>query len=161
MSGADTATARGDDSALLDRARAGDRAAFGALVERHHVVLAALIRQRGGVRAPIEDLVQETFARALTHLGGFRGRASFVTWAGSIALNLASDWRRKETRRARLTPRADVEHDALPCAQTPQGSDLVQRREDAATARAALDELPAPMRLAVTLRVVEELSYET
>src|SRR6185436_10102227 len=68
------------DFDLLDRARRGDRAAFASLVERHYLVLASLVRQRAGPRAPVEDLVQETFAKVLAHLPGFRRRASFLTW---------------------------------------------------------------------------------
>lgn len=150
---------RAEDFALLERARDGDRAAFASLVGRHNRALASLVRQRGGPRAPVEDIVQETFARALTHLPGFRRRSSFLTWTATIALNLATDWGRKERRRARLAPRADVEQDDVAhgdaCA-----ADLAQRREDAEIARAALDALPTSLRLAVTLRVVEDLSYE-
>jgi RNA polymerase sigma-70 factor, ECF subfamily len=148
-----------DDFEVLDRARAGDRVAFAALVERHHVVLASLVRQRAGGRAPVEDLVQETFAKALANVGGFRGRASFLTWTASIALNLATDWGRKQRRRERLAPRADFGGDEVADAAA-SAPHLVQRREEAERARAALDELPDAMRLAVTLRIVEDLSYE-
>ena len=149
---------RVDDYALLDRARDGDRDAFAVLVERHHRVVAAMVRQRAGPRAPVEDLVQETFARALAHLPGFARRASFPTWTSSIALNLATDWARKEKRRARLAPRADVEGDEVPAPAL--AMDLLERREEADRARAALDALPTTLRLAVTLRVVEDLSYD-
>lgn len=147
------------DATLLARARAGDREALAALVERHHAALAALVRQRAGLRAPVEDLLQETFARVLTHLPRFRERASFLTWTAAIALNLATDWLRKERRRARLAPRADVEGDDLP-ARGAHVDDAAQRREDAERARAALDALPMPLRIAVTLRVVQDLPYE-
>lgn len=149
--------ARAADFALLARARGGDSAAFAALVERHHVVLASLVRQRGGQRAPVEDILQETFAKALAGMGGFRGRSSFLTWTAAIALHLATDWSRKERRRARLAPRADVETDAIPC---PVAGDAVERREESDRARAALDALPQSLRLAVTLRIVEDLTYE-
>jgi len=151
------ASPRDADFALLDRARAGDRAAFAALVDRHHRALASLVRHRAGRRAPVEDLVQETFARALANLGGFRRKASFFTWTATIALNLATDWSRRERRRARLAPRADVEGDDVPA---PAECDAAQRREDVERARAALDALPTTIRLAVTLRIVEDLTYE-
>jgi RNA polymerase sigma-70 factor, ECF subfamily len=145
------------DFALLSLARGGDRQAFARLVERHHVALASLVRQRAGARAPVEDILQDTFARALTHLPGFRARSSFLTWTATIALNLTTDWIRKERRRARLAPRAEVDGDALP---GKAGGDSLELREEAARARAALDALPPAMRVAVTLRVVEDLSYE-
>jgi RNA polymerase sigma-70 factor (ECF subfamily) len=154
------ASAASGDLALLARARAGDRAAFGALVERHHALVTALVRQRGGARAPVEDLVQETFARALANLGGFRGGSSFVTWTASIALHLATDWRRKEQRRARLAPRSEVEADEVASAGAPGAGDAAELREEAERARAALDALPRAQRVAVTLRVVEDLTYD-
>jgi RNA polymerase sigma-70 factor (ECF subfamily) len=159
-SDAAAATRRAADFALLDRTLEGDRAAFAVLVERHHLVLASLVRQRAGPRAPVEDLVQETFARALANLGGFRRRASFLTWTASIALNLATDWKRRERRRARLAPRADVDGDEVATLASRDVHDAAQRREESERARAALDALPDSLRLAVTLRVVEDLSYE-
>jgi RNA polymerase sigma-70 factor (ECF subfamily) len=155
---ADAPAARADlDFDLLARARGGDRLAFARLVERHHVALASLVRQRAGHRAPVEDILQDTFARALTNLPGFRARSSFLTWTATIALNLTTDWIRKERRRARLAPRADVEGDAVPGRD---GGDAIEVREEAARARAALDTLPVTLRVAVTLRVVEDLTYE-
>jgi RNA polymerase sigma-70 factor (ECF subfamily) len=152
-----TVASHDGDFPLLARARAGDREAFARLVERHHVTLASLVRQRAGARAPVEDILQDTFARALTHLPGFRARSSFVTWMATIALNLTSDWIRKERRRARLAPRADEDADAVPGRSA---ADPIEAREESARARAALDTLPVPMRVAVTLRVVEDLTYE-
>ncbi len=152
-----TSPARAADFALLARARGGDGAAFASLVERHHVVLASLVRQRSGLRAPVEDILQETFAKALAGMGGFRGRSSFLTWTAAIALNLATDWSRKERRRARLAPRADIETDAV---ASPALGDAAERREESDRARAALDALPQALRLAVTLRIVEDLTYE-
>src|SRR5262245_482351 len=145
------------DFALLALARGGDRDAFARLVERHHVTLASLVRQRAGARAPVEDILQDTFARALTHLPGFRARSSFLTWTATIALNLTTDWIRKERRRARLAPRADEDADAVPGRG---GGDPLEAREEAARARTLLGTLPLPMRVAVTLRVVEDLTYE-
>jgi RNA polymerase sigma-70 factor (ECF subfamily) len=129
-------------------------------VLRHHVTIAALVRQRGGPRAPVEDIVQETLARALANLGGFGRRASFLTWTAAIALNLATDWARKERRRERLAPRAEVEHDDVPSAALPAASHVAELREEALRARAALDDLPPMVRLAVTMRVVEDLPYD-
>ena len=149
------------DGALLERARGGDRAAFGALVERHHRMLAGLIGQRIGPRGPVEDLLQEVFARSLSKLDDFGGRSSFATWAGAIAINLATDWQRKQARRRRLAPPADVEQDAVPSPAAERPHRAVEAREEAARAREAIDGLPLRMRLAVTLRVVEDLPYET
>lgn len=152
------ASAADSDAALLLRARAGDRAAFGLLVERHHRSLAAILRSRCGPDVPMEDLLQEVFARTLANVEGFRGGASYLTWATSVGLNLAIDWVRTSHRRRRLAPTVDV--DAAEPADRRAGEAPFETRDEVERARRALDQLPEPMRIAVTLRVVEDESYE-
>jgi RNA polymerase sigma-70 factor (ECF subfamily) len=149
-----------DDRSLLTRAAQGEREAFGVLVERHAGTLSAILRQKAGRHVPVDDLLQEVFARTLANVGTFRGQASYVTWAASIGMNLAIDWRRKRARRERLTPRADVEHDDVAHPDGAHALETVERRDEARRARAALDALPDVQRLAITLRVVEELTYD-
>ena len=148
------------DAALLLIARSGDRAAFGCLVERHHRSLAAILRPRCGADVPLEDLVQEVFARTLANLDEFRSDASFLTWATSIGLHLATDWRRTGERRRRLAPPVDVD-DAQPAARgAVDVLTAAERRDEVERARRAIDALPERLRIAVTLRVVEDETYE-
>lgn len=142
------------DDALLELARGGDRQAFGVLVERHHRMLAGLIRQRLGSRGPVEDLLQDVFAKSLSKLDDFAGRSSFATWAGAIAINLATDWQRKQARRRRLAPPSGVEQDSVLAPHSDQPLRTLETRDEADRARAALDGLPLRMRLAITLRIV-------
>ena len=44
------------------------------------------------------DLMQETWLRAVRHLGLFRGQSAFRTWLTGIALNCYREWRRKHAR---------------------------------------------------------------
>jgi RNA polymerase sigma-70 factor (ECF subfamily) len=155
-----SAPAAESDSVLLARARAGDRAAFGTLVERHHRSLAAILRSRCGPDVPIEDLLQEVFARTLANVDSFRGGSSYLTWATSVGLNLATDWLRTSRRRKRLAPTVDVDDADPPSRDSDAGRAAAERSDDAERARRALDRLPDPMRVAVTLRVVEDESYE-
>lgn len=82
------------DEELIERARSGDRAAFGDLVERHQqaVFRAALAALRS--REDAEEVAQETFVAAFRKLDHFRGDSSFKTWLLSIAWNRALDRRR-------------------------------------------------------------------
>ena len=146
------------DTTLVERVRGGDREAFGILVQRHHRVLAGLIRQRLGPAEPVEDLLQDAFTKALANIDRFAGRSSFVTWAGSIALNLATDWQRKQARR-RLAPPADVEQDVLPDRSRRAPAERMAADEDVLRARQAIEQLPEAQRMAVTLRVIEDLPY--
>lgn len=84
------AAATDDDLALVDRAAAGDVAAFEALYRRHvrrvHGVVWRLV---GGVEARAEELVQEAFIKAWQALPGFRRDAAFGTWLHRLAVNTA------------------------------------------------------------------------
>jgi RNA polymerase sigma-70 factor (ECF subfamily) len=82
------------DEELIERARSGDRAAFGDLVERHQqaVFRAALAALRSHEDA--EEVAQDTFIAAFRKLDQFRGDSSFKTWLLTIAWNRAMDRRR-------------------------------------------------------------------
>jgi len=85
------------DADLVARARQGDAAAFGDLVDRHRsaVYRAALAALRSHAEA--EDATQDAFVLAYRRLDGFRGDASFKTWLLAIA------WRQAISRRRLLT----------------------------------------------------------
>lgn len=90
------------DAELVEQARAGDAAAFGALVERYQHVVFRTVLAVIGRRDEADDVVQEAFLRAYRSLDGFRGDASLKTWLLSIAWrqalshrrSLAARWRR-------------------------------------------------------------------
>ena len=82
------------DAELVARARTGDHAAFGDLVDRHRTAVyrAALAALRS--HAEGEDAAQDTFVLAWRRLGSFRGDASFKTWLLTIAWHQAINRRR-------------------------------------------------------------------
>ena len=80
--------------ALLDRARRGDRDAFGALAEDHRAALMRLCYKMTGSHEESEDLVQETLLRAYQHIAEFELRSSLSTWLHRIATNLCLDQQR-------------------------------------------------------------------
>ena len=91
------------DTALAQAARAGDRAAFAALVARHYDRLHALAWRLTGSAAEADDLTQEICAGLPAKLGGFRGEARFTTWLYRVAVNAAHDARRRAATRARAS----------------------------------------------------------
>lgn len=91
------------DTALALAARAGDRAAFAALVARHYDRLHALAWRLTGSAAEADDLTQEICAGLPAKLGGFRGEARFTTWLYRVAVNAAHDARRRAATRARAS----------------------------------------------------------
>jgi RNA polymerase sigma-70 factor (ECF subfamily) len=84
-----TQTLGESDAGLLVRLRAGDRAAFAAMVQRHSGSLLRVARSLVRDQATAEELVQETWLAALTGLAGFEGRSSLRTWLFQICINKA------------------------------------------------------------------------
>jgi RNA polymerase sigma-70 factor (ECF subfamily) len=146
------------DQALVQRARRGETAAFGALVREHQHRVVNFIRAMVSDHADAEDLAQETFLRAYRALGRFRGDSTFKTWLYQIAANAA---------RTHLARRRDrPERAAGDAAATPGAfgdPDTGENVEAAVIHRDAIDRalatLPEELREAVVLRDVEGLEY--
>lgn len=122
------------------------------LFHAHHAALVRYLTRRLGDRDWAEELAQETFLRALRHEDVSNERA----WLFAVATNLARDEvRRQIRRRSHLRLLADEVRAAEAEAPTPD----IERAEDAAAARRALDGLEERDRHALLLRE-EGLSYE-
>jgi RNA polymerase sigma-70 factor (ECF subfamily) len=139
------------ESALLARARGGDRQAYGALVELHFARMYSLLYRTTGNHEDAEDLAQETFVRAWAALARFREQSSFATWITRIALHLSADH-----ARARALRRSAPLEQHEPAA--PESTREAQAELAGALAR-ALDSLPPRLRLALVLRVLEGREY--
>jgi len=92
-----------DSSALVAKAREGDRSAFRALFERHRNDVSRLVYRMVGPRAEVEDLVQEVFVQVHRSLRDFRGEARFSTWLHRVTVNVVLMHRRAERSRPILT----------------------------------------------------------
>src|ERR1043166_3030737 len=88
-----------DTEQAVQRAAAGDAAAFNLLVRLHQSQVRAFpLRLTGGRHALADDLAQETFLDAWRKIAQFRGQGSFIGWLPSIAR-----WRfLMESRRRKL-----------------------------------------------------------
>jgi len=94
------------DQELVARCRAGERDAFGELVERYQQRLVRYLRGLVGNEEDARDVAQEAFLRAYTHLARFDPSRSFSVWLYGIASHVAVDWLRRRARRAGLDQRA-------------------------------------------------------
>lgn len=90
------------DAELVQASRRGERAAFGALVERYQGVVCAVSYSRTGDRALSEDVAQETFLAAWRQLDRLRETVKLRSWLCGIARNLAGKARRKSCRETAL-----------------------------------------------------------
>lgn len=154
------------DAELVARVQAGDRAAFGLLVEKYRRKIERLIARLVRDPAEVEDLAQEVFIKAYRAIDTFRGESAFYTWLYRIALNTAKNYlmsarREVETMSTSVEDEEGERFDLL----EGQGSDetperLLLSREIAETVQAAMEGLSEELRTAIQLRELDGLSYE-
>lgn len=143
------------DEELVERARAGDEAALGKLVERHHPVAFRVAVSMLRDDDAAQDVVQDAFIKAFRALPGFRGDAAFRTWILTITANEARGALRKRGRRKESNL-----DDVGPVPTDEKGLDeQVVLAQEAARARSLLEELPEKQKLSVSLRIEEGLSF--
>lgn len=161
--------AEANDRDLVDRLRAGDEAAFTALVTRYHLTLVRVARCYVASHQQAEDVAQETWMGVVRGIDRFEGRSSFKTWLLQILVNRArsAGVREHRTVAVDLTGAGPVV-DAARFDQRGMWSDppvpftdAVENSVDAAplvaAVRTAIADLPEPQRTVVVLRDVEEL----
>ena len=96
------ATAGGEaESAIVERLREGDEAAFAGLVDRYGASMLRFARTFVRDAAVAEEVVQETWLAVLEGIGRFEGRSSLRTWMYTILANRA---RTRGEREARTVP---------------------------------------------------------
>ncbi len=88
---------------LLDRLRAGDEAAFSALIDRHHASMVRIAQTYVHTRAVAEEVAQEAWLGVLKGLDSFEGRSSLRTWIFRILVNIARTRGKRESRSVPLS----------------------------------------------------------
>lgn len=133
------------DEELVARVAAGDRRAYGLLVERHLDRTVTIAVRVLGNRAEAEDVAQEAFLRLWQGAGRFKpGGARFATWFYRVTMNLCLDRKRRPTAAA-LDESVDP-----PDTRPDPGAVLEERRFAGALAHAVAD-LPERQRAAISL----------
>ncbi len=143
----------GDEAALVARALAGDRAAFGALAERYAAPARRVARAVLDDPDDADDAAQDALLAALVKLQQYDSRRPFGPWLMRIVANAATDRRRRRTVR-RAEPL-----DPNTTAGGPRPDVQTERRALAERLREALAELPERRRVAVVLFDVEGYSH--
>jgi RNA polymerase sigma-70 factor, ECF subfamily len=148
------------DAELIERARAGDRAAFGDLVERHQqaVFRAALSALRS--REDAEEVAQEAFISAFQKLDSFRGEASFKTWLLTITWNRAMDRRRSVGEWFRRFVSRDENAVQEPASGQPSHEQVLIESESRREVRRLLATLPAKYRDPLMLSMTGDHTFE-
>jgi len=150
------------DQQLVERVKAGDKRAFDLLVKKYQHKIIALIGRYVYDHHEAQDVAQETFIKAYRALPKFRGDSAFYTWIYRIAINTAKNHLVARGRRP-----ADVDVDdaqffegdnQLKDIATPENQ--LYKDELELVIKRALNKLPEDLRVALTLREFDGMSYE-
>jgi RNA polymerase sigma-70 factor (ECF subfamily) len=140
------------DTALLLRAQAGDSSALEGLILRHDGPLRYYVRRLVNDAAAADDVVQEVWLAAVRQIKAIRSGAVFRVWLNRVARNLAVTHLRSAIVRR-----------ALPldgAGELPTDEDISFSAEDAFVIHQAMDELRVEHREVLTLRFLDEMTYE-
>ncbi len=152
------------DLELVKRVQAGDKSAFDVLVLKYQQKVINLVMRYVHDPHIAMDISQESFIKAYRGLKNFRGDSAFYTWLYRISINTAKN---HLVSRSRRMPDDDI--DAQEAEQYEGGGKLrdmstpeneMMTQEIHSTITIAIEALPDDLRIAITLRELEGLSYE-
>lgn len=155
----------GEEAELVRRARARDAGAVRAIIQANNRRLFRMARSILRNDAEAEDVVQETYVRAFTHLDSFRGASRLATWLTRIAMNEALGrlrQRRPTVDWTTLEP-GTLEAQVIQFPLSTRSEDperTMAQRQIQTVVEHAIDELPDIFRSVFVARVVEGMSVE-
>ena len=154
-----------EDATLVVAAKSGDGRAFEILVERHEQRILFVARRITRTREDAEDVMQQSFQKAFTHIRNFEGRSAFSTWLTRITITEALMFlRRSRGLREVLIDDLNGSDETTTAIEVPDSSPdpeaIYSQREWAEMLSLAMNELPPGIRRAVQLRELDERSSE-
>ena len=157
------------DELLIERVKAGDVAAYDAMVTRYYDRIFARVSQLLNNKQDAEEVTQDAFIRAHRGLDNFRGDASFSTWLYQIATNLAHNrywywFRRKRDQSISLDqPLSDdaslTLENVMPCASE-NPAEAVVTQEFVDRVSDCMQSLNEKHKEVLILRNVKNLTYD-
>ncbi len=154
-----------DESSLVAQAKAGDQAAFSELVTHYERKIYRLAKNITRNDEDAEDVLQDAFLKAYTHLDNFKGDSKFYTWIVRIAVNeaLMRLRKRKTDRTVPLDEPVELGEETV-AREIAVWEDNPEQRYSKEEWRnildAAVEDLKPDFRTVFVLRDIEELSTE-
>jgi RNA polymerase sigma-70 factor, ECF subfamily len=154
-----------DEGELVSRAQSGDNEAFAELVGRYQNKIYRLARNITQSNEDAEDVLQETFLKAYSHLDGFQRNSKFYTWIVRIAVNeaLMKLRKRRSDRTVPLDEPLDTGEESVAreiAVWDDNPEQRYSREEMQEILDEAVDSLKPDFRTVFVLRDIEELSTE-
>lgn len=143
------------DHELAALAKAGDPVAFEHLFGRHRSAIHHLFVLRTGSEQTADDLLQETFIKVYLHLRRYNPTYTFGQWLYTIARNTLIDFARKRQEDLSLDDRF-----IAPASTQPTPEERIIRDQQQEQLTSLMERLPVRYRELITLRFVDEYSYE-
>jgi len=147
------------DTALLEASAAGDRQAFSGIVERYKSLVCAIVYSSTGDLELSEDLAQDTFVAAWTHLGDLKDRSRFKPWLCSIARNVAKRYLANRCRDV-IAEAQSLEVSAGQAAAKPGPRELAISKEEQTVLWRSLEQIPETYRVPLILYYREGQSVQ-
>lgn len=149
-----------EDELLIERSRAGDNAAFEALVRKYQDRVYNICRYMLGA-ADAEDAAQDAFIKAYRNLDRFTPSPSFQAWVTRIAVNSCLDYKRKPAHISIAMTSGEGEEYTLDAPSGSPGPEAALESKKAGQAVAdAIAGLSERLRSVIVLYEIEGLSYE-
>ena len=152
------------DRELVRRVQQGDKTAFDALVIKYQHRVANLISRYVRDSSEVLDVSQEAFIKAYRALPNFRGDSAFYTWMYRIAINTAKNYLVSQGRRLPLsnvdTQEAEQFENTVSLKDNETPENIMLRDDVENTVFSTIEQLPDDLKMAITLREIEGLSYE-
>ena len=152
------------DKQLVERVKRGDKRAFDLLILKYQHKIIGLVGRYLRDQDEVQDVTQESFIKAYRALPNFRGDSAFYTWLYRIAINTAKN---HLVSRSRRPPDTDIDADdrefqnnyaVLRDNESPE--DVLAMGQMESVIYCAIGDLPEELKVAVTLREFEGLSYD-
>ena len=156
---------RDADDELVDRFLNGENSAFDQLATKYRPRLLRVASRYVYDRADAQDVVQETFVRAIRGLPAFRRDAGFYSWLFKIGINVAKDLQGTQFKRACISSQhnSDFEPDPAPSLATIRHTSpltILQNKQIIMALARKLDELPIKFSAPLMLYGLEGKTYE-
>ena len=149
----------GEIETLIQRCLQGDQLAWDAIVKQYRRKVFNVAYKFVGKQEEAEDLTQDIFLKVFKSLGTFDRRANFQTWLISVSRNLCIDHYRSVRQERQAIDHGVDPNELTSSSPEPGPVAAIEQQDRVALLREALAALTAPLRTAVLMRDIQEMSY--